>query len=108
MAGASGSAIKGIKLVPQLHAGPVHRLVSVGYDQRLSLWNIEEPPAEEKEGEGSELLLPGPGVVWAAGAMVNASDVGSVDVGQDSGSAEGKGALCCVVGEGLQLFKLIC
>ena len=40
--GASGSAIKGVRLFPSLSEGGSLLLASVGYDQRLSIWKLSD------------------------------------------------------------------
>jgi hypothetical protein len=90
--GASGSAIKGLRLTRG--TGGELRVVTAGYDQRLSVWGVQmsDPGAPEAFS-----------VRWVGGAAVNVSDVGSLDIGS-SGGAERQG--CCVVGEGLQMFTI--
>jgi hypothetical protein len=66
------------------------RVVSVGYDQRLSVWEVD------CGGQRAEAK-------WVSGAAVSVSDVGSVDVACMGVSDE---VLCCVVGEGVQLFTI--
>ena len=90
--GASGSAIKGLRLT-RTAAGEL-RVVTVGYDQRLSVWGVR---ASDPGAEGAFA------VQWVGGAAVNVSDVGSLDIGE-SGDAASK--VCCVVGEGLQMYTL--
>jgi len=121
--GASGSAIKGLKLVPTspsvlfapagdeggVSAEWEYHLASAGYDQRLSLWSVTlamddlasdyHINPEEPSSDSSKLR-----VEWKAGAMVNVSDVGAVDVLRSCANASE--VLCCVVGEGMQMFNL--
>lgn len=87
--GASGSAIKGLKIVHN-EAGVVS-LAAVGYDQRLYVWEVNC-----ERGDA-------PAVKWVCGSPVNVSDVGCVDVGILPGGAR---RVCGVVGEGVQLFAL--
>jgi hypothetical protein len=116
--GASGSAIKGLKLLPRRQMGlqevrEAHSsdisvaAMSVGYDQRLSLWSIHTVP------ESSAALK----IEWEAGASVIVSDIATLDIGYAApsgaaGAAGGAGAegtsglVCGVVGEGVQLFML--
>lgn len=126
--GASGSAIKGLKLVPtspSVLSAPAgdeggvsaeweYHLASAGYDQRLSLWAMTlamdatasdyHTKQENPSASGSTLR-----VEWKAGAMVNVSDVGAVDVLRSRAAADvdASEVLCCVVGEGMQMFNLI-
>jgi hypothetical protein len=88
--GASGSALKGVRLIG-INNG-VASLVTVGYDQRLYVWRVR-----------CDTDSAAPTMEWVCGAPVNVSDVGSVDVGVISG---GTSSLCCVVGEGIQLFSV--
>ena len=88
---ASGSAIKGIRLVPSTAVPGEVQLVSVGYDQRLSEW---KGSLDSKQKYTLE---------WCNGAPVNVSDVGGLDIGYLPVTGQ---PICCVVGEGVQLFSL--
>lgn len=101
---ASGSAIKGLKLVrtAPTHSGDslLYHLASVGYDQRLSVWQVSVSASVSTEPSSAMQ------VVWRAGAMVNVSDVGAVDVLVRQQGDGASGVVCCVAGEGLQLFDI--
>jgi hypothetical protein len=82
--------LKGIKVLGMENS--VASLVTVGYDQRLYVWRVR------CDTDGAA-----PTMEWVCGAPVNVSDVGSADVGIIS---DGTSNLCCVVGEGIQLFSM--
>jgi hypothetical protein len=69
-------------------------VVTVGYDQRLSVWGVEVHDACSRDAFA---------VKWVGGAAVNVSDVGSLDIGE---LGEAGRQICCVVGEGLQMFTV--
>jgi hypothetical protein len=57
--GASGSAIKGVRIFPSSDGAVL--LASVGYDQRLSLWNLSDCDGSEEEkakGDATEGTFP--------------------------------------------------
>ena len=64
---------------------------NVGYDQRLSVW---KGSLDSKQKYSLE---------WCSGAPVNVSDVGGLDIGYLPVTGQ---PICCVVGEGVQLFSL--
>ena len=69
-------------------------MISLRAMVRLSMWSVRSGAPQS------------PAVVeWVCGSTVNVSDVGSIDVGVMSGSECGKN-VCCVVGDGVQLFSL--
>jgi len=104
--GAAGSAIKGVHLLKSTTATTTDNVslevVTVGYDQRLTLWDITHPfspmqVASEKNSMGE--------VKWVGSQVVFVSDVAALEVAQ---IIEDKTpTLCCVVvGEGHQLCLL--
>jgi hypothetical protein len=76
-------------------AGGELRVVTVGYDQRLSVWEVEEA----NDACSGDVFT----VKWVGGAAVNVSDVGSLDIGE---LGEAGRQVCCVVGEGLQMLTI--
>lgn len=77
-------------------AEDVASVVTVGYDQRLCLWDVHCQRGEATAGAAEDVQME-----WICGAPVNVSDVGSLDVGV---LGENGKHVCCVVGEGVQLF----
>jgi hypothetical protein len=99
--GASGSAIKGLKLVRTVDSATSaaqYHIASVGYDQRLSVWGVRVHCESESEDAVQ--------VQWKAGSMVNVSDVGAVDLLVQRSEEGATNVTCCVAGEGLQLFAV--
>ena len=116
--GACGSAIKGVSsmALPGQDATRAFGLVSVGYDQRLSLWEYSEtsPSADHSSTskcteEHYDLSVSGPAgghatcpLQWKGGSVVNVGDVNSMALQQSTG-----GVHIAVVGEGFQEFHII-
>jgi hypothetical protein len=90
---AAGSAIKGIRFLSPISkaALPVPFVVSVGYDQRLSLWKIDKSRDNP--------------ISWVDGTIVNVSDVCSIDIAEDLDTRINK-FWCVVVGEGCQIITV--
>ena len=121
--GAAGSAIKGIQMFrfnsnstvsgqADHQSAARHGVVTIGYDQRLSIWEVLLPPVRAVGlGQVGDSLKNSPdslSVKWLNGSAVNVSDVASVVVLVDDtqNSSLGSNILCVVVGEGLQLFNV--
>lgn len=76
--------------------GVVVRLVTTGYDQRLSVWEVD--------CGGMEITAR-----WLRGAMVNIGDISClnlISVRVNKSAVAIDEAICCVVGEGIELFSI--
>ena len=87
--------------------------VTVGYDQRLSIWEIALSSSPIVEGGGSLPVTSSPlpqtnmSIKWLSGSAVNASDIATLDLMKHPKPGYSCEVLCAVVGEGLQLFSLL-
>ncbi len=128
VAWASGSAIKGARLLADdrelAERVSGARVATIGYDQRLSLWDVRCDAAQWGEerrsaaaahsestgtkfdataGDTGELS-----VSWLAGALANINDVCSLDISPSQSAATGSEQehLCVVAGEGLEVLRV--
>ena len=134
LSGAAGSAIKGVQILPPTSMNSKCKLrstdrlelaVSVGYDQRLSLWSLFRPYSEDMQESGpdSENLdcaesMSSPfsrveiadsnsevsPIMWETGAVVNVTDICSLASSLSVASSEQIDL--AVIGEGVQMFRL--
>jgi hypothetical protein len=106
LAGASGSALKGV-----CFAAEGSRILTVGYDQRLSVWRLHpnQPPLEPLAGGVStcpvSVVAGGASgesqscLAWVSAALTDVADVGGLAVSED-------GTKALVFGQGAQLFDV--
>lgn len=138
---AAGSALKGVKLLPVVRmavanqtdaaTSTLHYCVTVGYNQRLTVWELCRPNKTEETAfdlltssidvvsgcDGSAVLNTASETVsfrladfqdtwkirWRAGDIVNVGDVSALDVAISRDKAS---ATCVVAGEGFQLLNI--
>ena len=106
VAGASGSALKGVGLDPTGRF-----LFAVGYDQRLSRWHVLDPdqtwthPEPVGVSSGSSPVLcrvssvqDGVGLRWESASLCDVSDVAGLGIADEG--------LAVVFGQGFQVFGI--
>lgn len=122
-----GSAIKGIEFIPnpedhrEVDASISYRIVCVGYDQRLSVWNlaikknvytVRENVTHPKNTHFLEAASVKPGETgkfssgvqldWLTGRIINIGDIQGLHLPKDAGN----NGVAVVFGEGTQLVEL--
>ena len=130
--GVSGSAVHALAIVGPLKLNSLFKIVSVGMDQRLSVWNCSLLLNESTEArvdtdvrvnvsQSSSVL--GNVLDWICGSACNISDLGDMQLSiaystptakidselENAKPIVNKNSLdlnCIIVGEGIQLFKL--
>jgi hypothetical protein len=118
---ASGSALKGIKILKAFDFIQDYIVISVGYDRRLSIWLLKHDDESHDcrvstidfdstiFDNNSSSMFPDNtdkysdklNITWLIGSLVDIGDIGSVDVVTSNNDI-----YIAVVGEGLQYFKL--